>query len=157
MPVARRTILAGAALPRVALASGEPCLEIGGAIAPPAPRRLTLSEIEALGAADLRTRTPWTVGPQHFSGLPLRRLLDAVESRGNLITASALNDYAFTSPIQELLDSDAFLATRLDGTPVPVRLRGPFWIVFPWSRRPELETPTNRRRAVWQLSRLEIH
>lgn len=156
MPVTRRHIAAALVLPGIALAEAPPVLTVAGAIAPPSPRLLTLPEIDALGVTTLETRTPWTLGPQLFSGLPLRRLLDAVGSRGNLLHAQALNDYSVTSPIDELLDSEAFLATKLDGAPIPVRHRGPFWIVFPWSARPDLATAANRRRAVWQLQRLDI-
>ena len=156
MFVSRRILLAMPALPLAAAAAEDPTLELAGAIAPPAPRRLTLSQLDALGRVDLATRTPWTVGPQHFAGLPLRRLLDAVGAQGRMLRAVALNDYAVDAPVAELLASDAFLATHLDGTPIPVRRRGPFWMVFPWSQRPELETPIHRQRSVWQLQRIDI-
>lgn len=156
MVISRRILLAVPALPLAAAAAEDPTLEVSGAIAPPAPRRLTLSQLDALGRVDLATRTPWTQGTQHFSGLPLRRLLEAVGARGDMLRAVALNDYAVQMPVAALLASDGFLATHLDGTPIPVRQRGPFWIVFPWSQRPELETPDHRQRSVWQLQRIEI-
>jgi hypothetical protein len=156
MPLARRHIAVALALPGLAQASEQATLVIAGAIAPPSPRLLTLSEIDALGAATLETRTPWTRGTQRFGGVPLAVLLDSVGSRGNVIRAQALNDYAISSPIDELLESEAFLATRLDGEPIPIRHRGPFWMVFPWSARPAIRTAATNRRAVWQLKRLDI-
>lgn len=156
MAIARRVLLAALAVPGAAVAADEPVLDIDGAIRPPAPRRLTLPQIDAIGRVDLVTRTPWTVGPQHFAGLPMRRLLDAVGAQGPTLRAVALNDYAVTMPIAEIVAADAFLATHQDDAPIPVRLRGPFWIVFPWSLRPELDTASNRHRAVWQLQRIGI-
>ena len=155
MAVARRVLLA-AALPGPAAAAEEPVLDVEGAIRPPSPRRLTLSQIEATGRVELLTRTPWTLGPQRFAGVPLRHLLDMVGAQGTTLRAAGLNDYAVSMPIAEALASDAFLATRQDDAPIPVRLRGPFWIVFPWSQRPELETAEHRRRAVWQLQHIDI-
>ncbi|MEO3472994.1 hypothetical protein AAFN86_14085 [Roseomonas sp. CAU 1739] len=156
MIIARRILFATAALPHAATATEEPTLEVRGLIGPPTPRRLSLSQLDAMGLSDLETRTPWTVGPQHFSGLPMRLLLQAVGAQGHMLRGVALNDYAVDMPLAELLASDAFLATHLDSAPIPVRLRGPFWIVFPWSRRPELESAIHRQRSIWQLHRIDI-
>jgi hypothetical protein len=156
MAVLRRVLLAAVTVPGAAVASEEAVLEVDGAIAPPAPRRLTLSQIEALGRVDLVTHTPWTIGPQNFAGLPMERLLEAVEARGETLRALALNDYAVSMPIAEIVAAGAFLATQLDGAPIPVRLRGPFWIIFPWSQRPDLGDAIYRRRSVWQVQRIDI-
>lgn len=156
MALARRSLLATLATPCLATAADGAALEVGGAIAPPSPRRLDLAALDAIASVPLTTRTPWTQGPQHFSGVPMRRLLAALHAEGSVLRAMALNDYAVAMPIDQLLASDGFLATRQDEAPIPVRLRGPFWIVFPWSQRPELETADNRQRAVWQLHRIEI-
>lgn len=155
MPIARRTLLAAIAVPAGAYATGDPELELTGAIAPSAPRRLTRSALEALGLEDLVTTTTWTRGPQNFAGVRLERLLGSIGVRGRVVRAVALNDYAVTIPLPEALAAEAFLATRQDGGPIPVRSRGPFWIVFPWSRRPELETALVRQWSVWQLARID--
>lgn len=155
MNFARRLVLAAIALPGTAGAAGEPTLELTGDVAPPAPRRLTRSAVEALGQEDLVTSTAWTRGPQRFAGVRLERLLDAVGARGRVLRAVALNDYAVSMPLPEVLDAEPFVATRLDGSPMPVRNRGPFWIVFPWSRRPDLDTARVRQWSVWQLARIE--
>lgn len=156
MGVARRVLLAALAVPGAATAGDEAVLQLAGAIAPPTPRRLTLSQLDAIGRVELTTHTPWTIGPQHFAGVPLARLLEAVGARGETLRAEALNDYAASMPIAEVVAADGFLAAYQDGAPIPVRLRGPFWLVFPWTQRPELETATYRRRSVWQLQRLDI-
>ena len=158
MALPRRSLLATLGAPGIAVAAaaGEPVLEVEGAIRPPSPRHLTLSQIDAIGRVELPTRTPWTVGPQRFGRVPLRRLLDTLGAQGTMLRAVALNDYAVSMPIAEAVASDAFIATQQDDAPIPVRLRGPFWIVFPWSQRPELDTAEHRRRAVWQLHRIDI-
>ncbi len=156
MVVARRSLLFVIAGAGAAMAADDPVLELHGAIAPPAPRRFDLAALDAIGRVELTTRTPWTQGPQRFLGVPLAQLLAAVGARGDTLRAEALNDYAITMPLPEVLEADAFIASRQDGAPMPVRHRGPFWLVFPWSRRPELDSAMFRQRAVWQLRRLDI-
>ncbi len=156
MAIARRSLFATLATPCAAAAAGSPTLEVGGAVAPPSPRRLDLAALDAIASERLITRTPWTQGPQHFSGMPIRRLLAALHAKGSVLHCIGLNDYAVVMPIDDLVASHGFLATRQDDAPIPVRLRGPFWIVFPWSQRPELDTAEHRHRAVWQLQRIDI-
>jgi len=156
MSIARRLLLLGFSLPLAAAAGEIAVLEVEGSIAPPSPRLLDLAALDAIGLEPLVTRTPWTQGPQHFSGVTLARLLAAVSATGDTLRVVALNDYAASMPIAEVLASDGFLATHQDGEPIPIRQRGPFWILFPWSERPELLTRLHRQRSVWQVKRLEI-
>ncbi|WP_237213407.1 molybdopterin-dependent oxidoreductase [Falsiroseomonas oryziterrae] len=157
----RRSLLAATAAglslpaPRPAAADERIVLSVTGAVARAA--EFTLAGLEALGQVELRTRTAWT-GPalRHFAGVPLARLLDQVGARGTVLHAVALNDYAISAPIPELLRHEAFLAMREDGAPMRIRDRGPVWLIFPWSQRPELDVPTVRERAIWQLRRIEI-
>lgn len=116
---------------------------------------LTLEQIEALGFETLRTATPWTRGPQAFGGVPLRSLLRGLGVSGDMV-ASALNHYNVTIPAEDAERHGAFLATRLDGEPLRLRNRGPIWLIYPWSLRPELDQPPYHERAIWQLRRLEV-
>lgn len=157
MSIARRALLAVAAMPAAALATEiGPVLELAGQIAPPSPRSLSLAEIEAFGATGLVTHTPWTTGPQHFAGVTVERLLTVIDARGATLRATALNDYMVSMPVAEVVADGGFLATRIGGAPMPVRTRGPLWIVFPWSARPQLENAVTRQRSIWQIRRIEI-
>jgi len=154
MALSRRLLLASLPLTCPALAAGEGALELSGTIAPPSPRRLTLSALDAMGRIELVTHTPWTQGPQHFGGMPLGALFAAVQARGDTVRAVALNDYTVAMPRTEVVATGGFLAWQQDGAPMPIRQRGPFWIVFPWSARPEVDTALTRQRSVWQLQQL---
>jgi hypothetical protein len=116
-----------------------------------------LAGLEALGTAPLVTRTAWTgSAPASFSGVPLARLLEAVGAEGDTLRAVALNDYAVTLPREDATRHGAFLATRQDGVPIRIRDRGPIWLLYPWSERPELDTPVYRERAIWQLRQIDV-
>lgn len=148
------------ALAAPALAQGREVLRVTGRLADryrAEGARFDLAAFEALGLGELRTRTAWT-GPQaqRFSGVSLARLVQAVGAEAPMLRAVALNDYAIRAPLAELLRDDAFLATRQDDEPLRVRDRGPIWMIFPWSQRPELDNATIRERAIWQLRRIEL-
>jgi len=136
----------------------RPVLSVGGRVAVPAGAgwHFTLEELEALGTEALDTTTPWTQGIQHFSGVPLRRLLEAVRASGTTLRMMALNDYAMRVPVEDALLHGALLATRQDGRPMRVRDRGPVWLLYPWSARPALNRNIYHMRAVWQLRRIEV-
>lgn len=137
---------------------GREILQVTGRIATaPESKRFDLAALEAIGRADLVTRTVWTgPTPRNFAGVPLSRLLAHVGAEGQTLRAVALNDYAITAPLAELLQHDAFLATREDDQPLRIRDRGPVWMIFPWSQRPELDVALVRERAIWQLRTIAI-
>lgn len=112
--------------------------------------------LEELGLVDLTTRTPWTEGETNFRGIPMVRLLDLVGPRGVTIRASAANDYIADIPLSTLVDSDAFLAMSMNGKDLTLRDKGPLWIIFPWSDRPDLDRPEIHNYAVWQLLSLRV-
>ncbi|PWS35518.1 hypothetical protein DFH01_18110 [Falsiroseomonas bella] len=136
---------------------GRPILQVTGRIGAAEGVRFDLVALEALGRADLVTRTAWTGdAPRRFAGVPLARLLQHVGAQGQMLRAVALNDYAITAPVPELLQHGAFLATREDDQPLRIRDRGPVWMIFPWSQRPELDVALVRERSIWQLRAITI-
>jgi hypothetical protein len=151
------------ARPGQALGQGAPAREIltvTGRIAPAhraSGARFELRTFEALGLEQLETRTPWTgTDVRRFEGIRLATLLGAVGAEGAQLRAIALNDYAVTAGIPELTAAGGFLATRQDGQALRIRDRGPIWLLFPWSARPELDTSVHRERSIWQIRRIEI-
>jgi hypothetical protein len=121
------------------------------------PRDFTLAALEAIGMETVITTTPWTRGPQEFSGVPLGRLLTTTGNQDTqLLQAEALNRYTVALPAGDAWDNGALLATRLGGEVMRVRDRGPIWLVFPWSSRPELDRSEMHERAIWQLRRIRL-
>ena len=113
--------------------------------------------LEQLGVEKLSTRTPWTDGERQFVGVPFARLLDSVGATGSSVRAVAANDYSVDIPFASLRNADAFLAMSMDGKRLRLRNKGPLWIVFPWSQRPELDHAEMHGYAVWQLQSLHVH
>ncbi|WP_160000478.1 molybdopterin-dependent oxidoreductase [Roseomonas sp. 18066] len=132
-------------------------LRIAGLIRrpPQGEREFTLAQLEALGLTSYRTVTPWDRGLRNFSGVPLARLLEAVECLGSFLDAEAINRYTTSIPVADA-QLGAFIATRLEGQPMRVRDRGPLWLLYPWSDRPELDRSLYHERAIWQLRHIAV-
>ncbi len=112
--------------------------------------------LERVGLIEFSTETPWTKGKVRFAGVPLKQLLQVVATKGSVIRATAANDYAADIPIDTLVNSEAMLAMAMDGRALTLRDKGPLWIIFPWSDKPELNRIEIYNYAVWQLLSLHV-
>lgn len=117
---------------------------------------MTLEALDALKQHEFTTTTIWTDGPITFSGVPLKELLMEVDAMGNSVELVALNDYSVSIPMDDVEDTVPIVATRMNGEPISVRDKGPFWIVFPFDSDPKYRTETIYARSIWQLSRLKV-
>jgi hypothetical protein len=116
----------------------------------------SLRMIEALPQQTFKTRTPWYAQPVEFTGPLMRDVLAAAGAKGTRITAIALNDYRTEIPFSDAAEETMILARLKDGKPMPVRDKGPLFIVYPYDTKPELQTQRYHNRSAWQLSRLVV-
>ncbi len=112
--------------------------------------------LESLGLAGFTTSTPWFDGPQRFDGVPMTRLMEAVGAAGTTVTAIALNDYTTEIPTADFARYNVLLALRRNGAYMPVRDKGPLFIVYPYDSAPELRGQPYYGRSAWQLARLIV-
>ncbi|WP_160120452.1 putative pterin-binding protein [Rhodovarius lipocyclicus] len=157
----RRALIAfgalfGAAAPALAApGQADAMLAIQGR-RPPSLLTLDRAVLDAAERETLVTHTPWTSGERRFEGLPLRRLLPDAALRAPALEAEALDGYRIGLPLADVLRNGLFLAWRHEGQLMPVRAKGPFWLLYPWSGRPELDIPLYHRRSIWQLGLVEF-
>ena len=112
--------------------------------------------LNALPQHRLETYTDWTEGLQVFEGPLLADLLDHVGASGSEIVASALNDYSAVIPMSDLDEYPVLLALRRNGEAMPVRDKGPIWIIYPNDSPDESQPGAHNEKSIWQLNRLEI-
>lgn len=137
---------------------GPVLLEIAGKIdAPNGTARLDLAGLEGLGLRHLRTSTYWTEGIQDFEGVLLRDLLRAVGAHGQMAVMFALNDYTVDIPVADAEAYDVLIAVRQNGAEMPIRSKGPLWIIYPIDEHPELDRKSTSDKMIWQLSRIVIN
>lgn len=111
---------------------------------------------DALPQTTIVTPTAWTEGMQTFSGVTLADLLDAVDADGSVLRVTALNDYAADIPVDEVRSYPILLASRIDGRTMPVREKGPLWVIYPIADYPELEGGESDAKMVWQVETIEV-
>ncbi|APW40791.1 hypothetical protein RD110_18430 [Rhodoferax koreense] len=102
------------------------------------------------------TRTPWYPEAMSFTGPLLRDVLAAAGARGSKIVASALNDYKTEIPFDDALRQDAIVARLMNDQPMPVRGKGPLFIVYPYDSKSELRSEIYYNRSAWQLKALTV-
>lgn len=160
--ITRRAFLALPGLAVAAPAMGQApavrtLLDVAGRVTAQGPAaRFDLEQLDALPQAGFTTRTPWLDGVRRFSGVPGAALLAAVGASGREVVATALNDYRVTIPVEDFRTTGLILATRLDGEPIPVRQKGPLWIIYPFDAEARLRNEVFYSRSIWQLRRLEF-
>ena len=112
--------------------------------------------LEQMGMESFTTTTPWFTGPVEFEGVPLADLMTAVGANGTEIEAVALNDYKATIPIEDFEKYHVLLALKRDGEYMPVRDKGPLFIVYPYDEHGELQAQKFYSRSVWQVKELVV-
>jgi len=117
---------------------------------------LDMEMLEAIGAASFTTTTPWYNTPVTFSGVPMAKLLDALGATGTMVTVNALNDYKTDIPLDDFRKFPVILATKRDGAYMPVRDKGPLFIVYPYDSDPALKHQVYYSRSAWQVARMVV-
>lgn len=140
----------------IAFAQEAPVLTVDGAIAKGPSISFTQADLDALPQSDIATKTPWHDGAPTFSGPKLRVVLDAVGATGKMITAHALNDYSADLPVQDADSFGVILATRMNGELLPIRDKGPIFIIYPYDSDPTLQHDVYYTRSVWQVDKLTL-
>ena len=163
--LARRTILRNAVLVAGMLfmgaaaaqtpASNKPLLTITGKVTGEVVE-FDREKLEALGMVMIETNTPWYKGPVKFEGVPLDKLMQSVGAKGDKVVALALNDYSTEIPMEDFAKHKAILALKRDGEYMPVRDKGPLFIVYPYDQNQELRSQKYYSRSAWQVSRLIV-
>jgi hypothetical protein len=114
------------------------------------------SMLEAVGMEQIETTTPWYSGTVRFEGVPLRKLMQAVGASGENVAVVALNDYSSEIPVADFEKYNVILALKRNSEYMPVRDKGPLFVVYPYDSAPELKTQKFYSRSVWQVARLVV-
>ena len=112
--------------------------------------------LEAIGIESFTTKTPWYKDPVTFSGVPMARLLAFVGANGTSLSVTALNDYATEIPFEDFKTLPVILAIKRDGAYMPVRDKGPLFIVYNYDSNPELQHQRFYSRSAWQVARMVV-
>ncbi|SDP88112.1 hypothetical protein SAMN05428967_4049 [Phyllobacterium sp. YR620] len=151
--------ISGAYADSLAKPDGKPILVISGKIENTnkgSTAEFDRAMLEAIGLQTIETTTPWYDKRVRFEGVPLDKLMELVGATGTKVTAVALNDYVTTIPLDDFKKFKVVLALKRDGEYMPVRDKGPLFIVYPYESDPQLQSQTYYTRSAWQVAKLII-
>ena len=126
----------------------------GAAAAPVASYGMAF--LKSLPQRSFTTMTPWDKKPIKFTGPLLRDVMAAAKAEGVTLKAMALNDYQTTIPFADIKKFDVVLAHKMNGESIPVKTKGPLFIVYPYDTNKELQSTVYYERSAWQLKSLSI-
>ena len=115
-----------------------------------------LAMLEKLPQQTFTTMTPWDKQPIKFTGPLLRDVLAAAKATGTTLKAAALNDYQTSIPLADAQKFDVIVAHQMNGAAIPVRTKGPLFIIYPFDTKPELRSTVYFERSAWQLKSIAI-
>jgi hypothetical protein len=151
--------LAGAADTALPMPAGKVVLTISGKIGifnVGDTARFDRDMLEALGWSSFTTSTPWYDAPVTFAGISIAKLMQTVQAEGEVVVAGSLNDYETKIPMNDFAQFGVLLALKRNGEYMPVREKGPLFIVYPFDSKPELKSQKYYGRSAWQLARLVV-
>ncbi|RQO63443.1 hypothetical protein DBR47_02590 [Paucibacter sp. KBW04] len=123
---------------------------------PGGPALLDQDQLAALPQHSFVTKTPWYPKPHKFTGPLLRDVLAAVGAQGETVEALALNDYKVSIPMEDIAKHPVLLARLMDDQPMPVRDKGPLFVLYPFDADPSFRSALYYSRSVWQLKALIV-
>lgn len=112
--------------------------------------------LEKLGMDTIETTTPWDEGKVKFEGVRMDKLMQEVGASGQRVNVIALNDYATEIPMQDFAKYKVILALKRNGEYMPIRDKGPLFVIYPFDSDPDLQTQTYFARAAWQVARIDV-
>lgn len=151
--------LFGRAAPALGAPRGRVLLTINGRLARPNADGRGEFDMDMLAALPQRSftqKTPWYPQARKFTGPLLRDVLAAVGAEGRVIEALALNDYKVSIPFEDVQQHAVLLARLIDDQPMPIRDKGPLFIIYPFGEDERLRTNVYFSRSAWQLRQLDI-
>lgn len=152
-----RTAALSAALLSAALvfAAGSPATA-----QPPAPLTvvagsnvavLDLAELDKMPQKRIVTTTPWTEGDQVFDGVAGPAIAAMAPQGAKEILVTAHNEYQAEIPLADFIAGKAILATRRNGELMPIRAKGPYWVIYNFDEMPPANAAEIEHRSVWQV------
>lgn len=112
--------------------------------------------LEAMDPVIITTSTIWTEGVQTFTGVPLAQLVELLGAEGEVMMATAINDYTVEIPREDWVENGPVVAFLNNGEPMSIRDKGPLWIIYPYDDNPDYQTEVIYSRSIWQLDQIHF-
>ncbi|GAK82579.1 hypothetical protein JCM19238_122 [Vibrio ponticus] len=116
------------------------------------------SLLQEFPTTSFETRLPWFPDQRSFTGIPVTKLIERYgDSNTFAVTFLALNDYAATSTVEDIRNFSPIVAVKMNGEPMKVRHKGPYWLIFNLNKHPEIDNVAYHSQMVWQIDEIILH
>jgi hypothetical protein len=117
---------------------------------------LTRDEIAKLPQRTLTEQPTSFPEPIAFKGPSLNDVLTLAGATGGDITLTAADDYKVDITADEMKTFNPILAIEKDGMRMAPDDFGPFFVMWPFKERPEIDNEAFQAKAIWSVVRIEV-
>ncbi|MEZ8020918.1 hypothetical protein AB4393_13965 [Vibrio splendidus] len=118
--------------------------------------KLSTEQLLLLPQTEIKTSLPWVEGTSVYSGVTLQTVLQTIDLPiSSQVTFVALNDYKIAVPREDFDVYQPVIAIKQNGKLMSVRDKGPYWLIYPLSSNPEINTTDFHAKMIWQIR--DIH
>jgi hypothetical protein len=117
---------------------------------------LTMEQIAALPQRELKEQPTSFPEPLTFKGPNLAEVLKLAGATGSDLTLSAADDYKVDISAKDIADFNPILAIEKNGARMAPDDFGPFFVMWPFKEKPEIDNETYQAKAIWQVVKIEV-
>lgn len=118
---------------------------------------MDLQALKLLPQTTYTTSLPWLKKASEFTGVELSTLLKhAYGDVPEKVQIRALNDYHSTLSRADILRYQPIIAYQQNQQYMKVRHKGPYWLIYPLAKYPEIDVSQYHSQMVWQINRISI-
>lgn len=113
---------------------------------------LSRDKLLSLPLTEITTAHPWSEGESIYEGVTLLAVVESMNlSVSSSVTFVALNNYKITIPKSDFYDYQPVIAIKQNGAFMSIRDKGPYWLIYPLSDRPDINNASFHTKMIWQL------
>lgn len=117
---------------------------------------LTRDAIAKLPQHELTEQPTSFPGPVAFKGPLLADVLKLAGATGGDMTLSAADDYKVDILADEMTKYQPILAIDKDGARMAPDDFGPFFVMWPFKEKPEIDSELFQAKAIWSVVKIEV-
>jgi hypothetical protein len=117
---------------------------------------LTRDEIAKLPQRELTEQPTSFPEPLKFKGPLLADVLTLAGATGGDITLSAADDYKVDITADDMKKFGPILAIEKDGVRMAPDDFGPFFVMWPFKEKPEIDIEAYQAKAIWSVVKIEV-
>jgi len=117
---------------------------------------LSRAQLQALPQHELTEQPMNFPSAGRFRGPLLADVLKLAGADAGDATLTALDDYKVTITADEMTSHTPILALDLDGVTLAGHDFGPYFVMWPFKEKPEIDNETFQAKAIWQVIRMDV-